>query len=415
MHCLFNPNSFIFKLISCPEFRERHKSNPRHFTRKSPLSFAKITKLILKGINKSLQIEANQMADILECEPVTKQALSAARYRVKASAFQEIHEKCLENYYKDNNKNLWKGYRVFAGDGTTLQLPKRGDIGEVYGNHFKRTVLARVNQYVDIGNDLVVSALIEPYEKSEVGMTFEMLPVLVQKFKQLNQLKQIYIYDRGFPSHRLAQKHLDLGVDYLFRVQKNYTNEIKEMVENGFEGDFTFTEKRKEIDYKARVIIRYLQSGQPLVLVTSLLSDCEFLSSDLVDLYQMRWRCEESYKFQKILLEMDCMYCRTAQGVEQDFYATVALALIMGICFEQHEDRCLEGNLNMKSKVNRSVVFGSLKGLHLQALFGKCPLEEYENKFERYCQKYRCKIRPGRSYPRLSVDTRKTRHCHRRH
>jgi hypothetical protein len=60
---------------------------------------------------------------------------------------------------------------------------------------------------------------ISPYKFSEEGMAQEMLPHLVSRMNSFEQVKQIYVYDRGFPSHAFAQRHINLGVDFLFRVQ----------------------------------------------------------------------------------------------------------------------------------------------------------------------------------------------------
>lgn len=403
-------------LMHDQSFIEAHRSSSADFTRKCFLSFGRIVGLILQKMTRSLQVEANLLGEVLGEEPVTKQALSAARYKVKSTVFQEMHEAAKEIYFTEGDKRLWKGYRVFGGDGSTLQLPKRGDIPDVFGDHFKRTALARVMQYVELTSDIVAAASIQPYKTSEVAMSKEMLPKLVEQFKGWGQPQQIYVYDRGFPSHALAQKHIDLGVDYLFRVQKTFSNEILAYVNEKQEAEFYSTVKRGPIHYTARVIIRFLESGEPLVLITSLTDRNKFTTEELLDLYMMRWRSEEAYKFQKILLQMDNVHCRSAEGVKQEFYATVALAFSTCVRFLEQDDllKQLE-RAKPGTKVNRSVVFASMKSHYLRCLLRLDSFEEYERRFSRLCQKHRCKDRPNRSYPRLSVDTRKTRHCHRRH
>lgn len=397
------------------QFIDRHRKSPKDFTRQSYLSFSKVVALVFQKMTKSLQVEANLLGDLLGKEPVSKQALSAARYKFKASAFQELHQTCLKEVYTDSDDFLWKGFRVFGGDGSTLQLPKQGDIPKVYGEQFKRTSLARVFQYVELTSDLVVKADLKPYSTSEESMAKRALPELVEQFRSYGQERQIYVYDRGFPSHAFTQEHVNLNVDFLFRVQRTYSRKILSIVEEGEEADFEMSVRRKNIDYQARVIIRYLSSGEPLVLVTSLMNRSSYSIEDLVELYKMRWRSEESYKFQKILLHMDCNYCRSAEGVEQDFWATVLLSLTMGMRFNQFEYENPCDDRNRKIKVNKSVVFASLKTFYLRVLMGKALLSEFKERFHRLCKKNCYKWRPNRSYPRLSVDTRKTRHCHRRH
>jgi len=391
-----------------------HRLDESSFTRKRSLSFVTIVSLILQKMTRSLQIEANLLGDLLKREPVTKQALSKARYKIGVSAFQDLHESTLDDYYKDNQERLWKGYRVFGGDGSTLSLPRRGDIPLFFGDHFQRTCLGRIMQYVELTSDLIVAASLMPYRASEEGEAKEILPKLVSRMNSRGQTKQIYVYDRGFPSHAFAQRHVNLGVNFLFRVQKTYSNKILEIVESRQEASFTLNIRRGMINYDARVIVRYLDSGHPLVLMTNLTDSTMLTDEDLIELYRMRWRCEESYKFQKTVLQMDNTYCRCYQGVAQEFWATVFLATLMMVSFNEEDDEYATEYPEKKTKANRRVIFGSLKQRYLDVFLSGASVHDFNANFKKLCRRYRVPEKPHRSFPRLSVDTRKTRHCYRR-
>jgi hypothetical protein len=105
-----------------------------------------------------------------------------------------------------------------------------------------------------------VAASLMPHKSSEDSEAKEMLPKLVNKMISRGQTKQIYVYDRGFPSHAFAQRHVNLSVNFLFRVQKRYSPEIEEIVRNKEEVSFDMRVKRGTIDYPARVIIRYMDT-----------------------------------------------------------------------------------------------------------------------------------------------------------
>jgi Transposase DDE domain len=397
------------ELIHTQSFKARHRSEDRFFTRNRDLSFGTIVSLILQKTTRSLAIEANHLGLLMKQSPVSKQAISKARHKIGVSAFRELYENALQLHYTDNPYRKWRSFRVFGGDGTTLSLPHRGDLPDFFGDHFKRTCLARVMQYTELTSDVIVSAELMPYSHSEKAMGRKMLPELVRKMRSYGEEKQIYIYDRGFPSHAFAQQHVNLGVKFLFRLQKRYCPKITERVHNRIEDSYIQEVKRGPIHYLARVIIRYLNSGEPLVLMTNLLFE-EFSDEDIINLYQMRWRCEESYKFQKTVLQLDANNCRTYDGVAQEFWATVLLATMMTFLFNEEEEKEASAN----TKINRRVVFGSLKPIHLDAMLQPGQLESFLELFEKYCQRHRVPIRPHRSFPRLSVDTRKTRHCYRR-
>ena len=393
------------------QFCHRHRLDDRFFTRNRVLEFGTLVSLILQKMTRSLAIEANLLGYILGRRPVSKQALSKGRYKIGVSAFQELHERALRLHYEDNQYRKWNGYRVFGGDGSTLQLPKKGDIPLFFGSQFDRTSLGRVMQYTELTSDVVVSAALMPYTTSENSMAKEQLPVLVRRLRSYGEHNHIYVYDRGFPSHAFAQRHIDLDVEFLFRIQKRYSRKVSELVAQRIETSFITQISRKRIKYKARIIIRYLSSGQPLVLMTSLTDTDEINDEKIIQLYQMRWRSEESYKFQKTVLQLDGANCRTYHGVAQEFWATVLLATLMTFHFNEQED---EDNSQTKTKINRRVVFGSLKAKYLATLLREHSEEEFNTQLRQLCQRHRVPMRPHRSYPRLSVDTQKTRHCYRR-
>lgn len=404
--------AMLLSKIHSSSFLEKHRQNKVSFTRKRSLSFVTVLSLILQKITRSLQIEANLLGDLLKIQPVTKQALSKARYKIGVSAFQDLHESMLDAYYQDNQERLWNGYRVFGGDGSTLALPRRGDIPLFFGDHFKRTCLGKIMQYTELTSDLIVAASLMPYKVSEEGEAKRILPNLVRKMNLRGQTKQIYVYDRGFPSHAFAQRHVTLGVNFLFRVQKTYSKQIEEIIRNRQDASFNVHIKRGPIDYHARVIIRYLESGEPLVLMTNFMD--RVTDEELIGLYRMRWRCEESYKFQKTVLQMDNTYCRCYQGIAQEFWATVFLATLMLVSFNEEDDQYAKENPEKKTKANRRVVFGSLKQKYLSVLLEGGSIEAFNKQFKDLCRRYRVPDKPHRSFPRLSVDTRKTRHCYRR-
>lgn len=181
MYSQIDIQDYLISQIHDSSFMERHRLNVNFFTRERPLSFGTIVSLILQKMSKSLQIEANLLGDILNQTPVSKQALSKARYKIGASAFQELYETVLKMHYTDNPKRLWKGYRVFGGDGSTLQFPRRGDIPLFFGDYFKRTCLGRVVQYLELTSDIPVASALMPYSASEEATSKLLLPELVEK------------------------------------------------------------------------------------------------------------------------------------------------------------------------------------------------------------------------------------------
>lgn len=85
------PASLIYLInqqqIHCQNFKNKHRLNPRYFTRNRELPFITIVSLILQKNTRSRAIEANHLGLVMNKEPVSKQATSADRHKIGISAF----------------------------------------------------------------------------------------------------------------------------------------------------------------------------------------------------------------------------------------------------------------------------------------------------------------------------------------
>lgn len=407
--------NYIESLIHLESFKSKHILRKEDFTRNRTLTFPLVIAHLLNGSKKSLQIECNLLGDLLNHQPVSKQALSLARYKLAPSAFFELHEETIRKHYEDNDQRLWNGFRVFGCDGTTLQLPKTNDIPEYFGDHCDSLALARVCQFVEVTSDIVVSAAIGPYSTGETTLAELRFEELTSKMKALGQNKQLYLYDRGFPSHKYAKRHLDLEVDFLFRIPRKFNPKIDKLIESGEEHDTLLHFKRKEFEYTARIIVTYLQSGQVEVLMTSLLNQNQFSSKLIIDLYHSRWRCEESYKFQKYLLEQENFTGRTTLAILQEFWASVFLTALFAIhCKEKEEKDAQKDPKEINRKINRRVVYASIRQTMLRALMREIPMKSFEDRFQKLASRHKIPIKEGRSVERTVTKRKKRRHYYRR-
>jgi len=283
----------------------------------------------------------------------------------------------------------------------------------IFLNFFKHVSLPRIVQYVELTTDTIVAPCIAPYAISEDAMARGILPDFVSRMRSYGQAQQLYVYDRGFASHQLAMEHIELEVDFLVRLPRNFNPKIEDLVNQQQEADFEIEIKRQDANYKARVVIKYLTSGHPLILLTSLNSEA-FSTEDIVEAYQLRWRSEESYKFQKFLLQLENYTGRTVQTTLQDYWSGVFIATAMNLFFLEKEEEIHKEEGEKKTRVNKSVVYASMREDFLKALLTGDQSNKIFKKFDKLCRRFRAPIRPNRSYPRLSKDTRKGRHIYRK-
>ena len=389
-------------------FITQYKMNPSDFTRNRGFSFSDIIGYLATRAKKSLKIECHKLSEITSKMIYSKQSLSQARKKINPQVFRDLHRDLVQSYYKDNNRDLWRGFRVFGGDGSTLQLPKQEDIPMVFGDQYKYLSLARVFQYSDVMTDTVVSAQIAPISTGEKTLAYESFIDLSSQMNCLGQTKQLYIYDRGLPSHRFAQMHIEQSSDFIFRVPKHFLPQVRETLFHNQTTDILVEIKRGKICYKARIIVEYLSSGQPLILLTSLTDRGKFSTQDIVEGYALRWRCEESYKFQKLTLQLENFSGKTFLTVLQDYWSTVYVAAVLSLMFVENKPKDSEYH------INKSVVFSLIKDDFLKATLGFLGPDDVLDKLRQLCSKYQEPIRPGRSYPRTAADTRKRRHIYRK-
>jgi len=249
--------------IQSDDFCEKHKASKKCFTRLRCMGFVAVMTLCLNFLRKSLQIEIDRYMELTDPEiekPMSKQAFSKARHKISHEAFKELFEMTGQSIIEANAFGRYKGYRVFAVDGTELQLPKNEEISQ----KFRQTrgsfcPHARASILCDVVTGFTVHAGVDTTKTGERDLAMEHL----EYFKAYKDAKDLVIFDRGYPSKTLI-KYLDDGdLKYLMRLQKSFNAGI----DNTHKNDFYVTIFGKKI----RVIKIVLETGEIETLITNLL------------------------------------------------------------------------------------------------------------------------------------------------
>ncbi len=126
------------------DFANKHKTNPKSFTRSRKLPFIKVFLLISRKTVKSIQIALNElfMQNIFNYT-VTANAFCKARKKLKHSAFVELNNDIVNLYYDEEDSNIkrFKGYRFLGIDGSKIVLPNNKEIKKEFG---ERTIKKKV-------------------------------------------------------------------------------------------------------------------------------------------------------------------------------------------------------------------------------------------------------------------------------
>jgi hypothetical protein len=80
-----------------------------------------------------------------------------------------------------------------------------------------------------------------------------------------------------------------------------------------------------------RLIRLEAPDGSISVLLTNLYDKIEFPANEIIDLYFKRWEVESYYRDEKVLLEIEQFHSKTNNGIKQELYAALIMAVITRI------------------------------------------------------------------------------------
>lgn len=95
----------------------------------------------------------------------------------------------------------------------------------------------------------------------------------------------------------------------------------------------------------------------------------------------------------------------------QEFYATLLIVNLLQLhCLE--EEGAWDVDKPPDKRINRSVIFGSLRETVFEMVMGDISASEFGERFEKIARRSKIKVRPGRQYMRIGL--KKEKHVYRR-
>lgn len=207
----------------------------------------------------------------------------------------------------------------------------------------------------------------------------------------------LFVYDRGYPSKRFVLSHLILKVDFVFRVPTGFNKQIDAFVASGkTDGELKLYDEAPAL----RIAVFPLASGEQEVLLTSLVDKAEVTCEELFLVYGARWRAmEEGYKRQKVQFELQNWATENTMGVLQEFWAMIYIMNVVAMSCYELEGLSIPGK-DPKERLNRSVLFGSMKDDVLRTLGGELSAEDFTKKFKKLARRAKVPVKPGRHFSR---------------
>lgn len=351
-------------------------------------------------------------------KPVAQSSFSNARRKLDENIFKMLNSKIITAYESGLEEQRWYDHRLFAVDGTKINLPR-----QLRDNPYK---VPGKKAYYPQG---LVSCLYQlrskiPYDFDLVRHQSERTPALAH----LKVLKSgdLVIYDRGYFSYGMLYHHLEASVEVVFRLQPNTSKPIRDFMNSTLTDQIVnleVPEKRHDevrskypgVKFKSLQLrlIKYVHDDTTYVLGTSLLDNQRYTIEDLSDLYHSRWGIEELYKISKVLISVEDFHAQTERGVKQELFAHFVL-MTMNRVFANHADTQINGGnpiLPKDSLVSNEPLFRvniknalmtMTRNLECLLLSQRVQIADTINKVMDSIMICRQKARPGRKYPRVS-------------
>lgn len=319
------------------DFISRHRQAAHDFTRRAIFTFERVVGVLLANLMRSLQVELDQFFSHLKL-PVGRSAnddaFRMARKKLRWQAFVELNQAVLKDINPIQN---WHGFRVIAGDGTTLYLPTTHpdtirDGGEGFGCYHTETgiySLARASALCDVSTGLILCADLAAATQDERSLLAAQLDHL--------QPHDLLVLDRGYPAYWLFALMNARQRHFCIRLKVDFSTQVKDFVASGASSTvIDITPGRAQhkdfaahglplLPFSLRLVRVLLKSGQTEVLATSLLDETQWPTKAFAALYQKRWRIEEAFRHLKCRLKLEQFGGETPQAIRQEFHAAILL------------------------------------------------------------------------------------------
>ncbi len=347
-----------------------------------------------------------------QVEPVRHQSVSEARAKLHWEGFEFLlSEANLENHGLSRD-NKFKGHVVRGVDGTSFFTPRTDELLEHFSlrntsseegkTHYPYGLCVAA---INVFTGQPVCAIVGDYKASERDLLRKILPRFTAG--------DLSLLDRGLGGHKV---YFDFDDQDQFFIHRGITTGervamyIQDFLASGKEQKkvkITLEDEKtgKTRKMKVRLILGPIDSeGKPIVFVTNLTGKKRYPRADIIELYQKRWAAETLYNRVKNLLNLEKFHARTYNGIMQEIFANLfalslaAVAVNAVVEEDQMDPEVEQPNFKNATEVIRRNLFAIID----RKITNQKPMDLVEQ-ILRDVRAVKYKIRPGRSYPRVSM------------
>lgn len=348
----------------------------RDFTRRRLLTFSRLVFLTLSLLKKSNSVELEQFFGQISGSllPASKSALTQARKKLLPVFFEDLLDRSIVAFYQHFETARWKGFRLWATDGSGFRLPDAPAVGDSFGwhgNQHNRVPSARMSVCYDLLNRLVTAVRLHPREISETWVATCHVQTIPEDV--------LMVYDRGYGSQIIPVLHHHYGSNCIIRMPLSGSNTVKSFVSSG-KREQIITEplgqkarewlRNLEIpaleipsEVTCRLIRFELSTGEVEVLLTTLLDKKRYSYTHFGRIYRARWGIESCFFTLKSLLQLANFSAHLPDLCRADIYAVFIFHNLQTASLEplKKQIRQISKDRRYEYQPNRNVSAGFLK------------------------------------------------------
>lgn len=363
----------VANIVNSPELYFHRPG--RDFTRQRLLPAERTVWVVLSLLRQSLSVEIGHFFQRLDApgDMPTKSALVQARQKIKYQFFAHLFHEVSGLFYACFEPLRWRGFRLWATDGSGFRLPDTNELGEEFGWHLNQhwaVASARIVVHFDVLNQVVANAFFHARSVAESFIATWHVHTVPSDV--------LMIYDRGYPAQVIPWLHRYFGSNCLVRLSLTHSTLVKEFVASKKRQAVVcerLNHRSKRmlralgIPFKAQETVEYrlvryeLPTGEVEVLLTTLTDTKKYPARDFGPLYNKRWGVETCFFSLKSLLQLARFSAVTVNNAWQDIYATLIGYNLLSAVHHSMREEVATVNSRRKTpcQPNRNVGIGILK------------------------------------------------------
>src|SRR3990167_5463019 len=262
---------------------------------------------------------------------VTASSFCEARQKLPENIFKDLNKELLRNWKQKRSLPLWLGHRVYAADGSKVNIPRElikfGFKTYDERRHYPQALLSCL---YDVLSKTVYDFDFVPH-MNERTCALEHLEIL--------EMNDVVIFDRGYFSYLLLHEFHKKGVHVIFRLQQEGSTgkQIESFIKSSKSDEIIeYVPSKKAIcglkkqGYFLNPIpislrlIKHTINGESYLYGTTLIGE-KYPTNCFLGLYHERWGIEELYKISKRVVSIEDFHSKTERRVKQEIYAHLLL------------------------------------------------------------------------------------------